>query len=201
MNINTNFICVTSPFAETSTHKVKIEAKISQKRATILSIGPLFISFPGQAILCYWIIYWEGESALFIRGALESNRTVNTYLKCLLVVLEDIHLKPLETRLFITTSNDVCPNCFLTFQMLVLAFCFALSVWLFVLCWRYQKQDVICDMKLPYADMVCGILGLIVSMLDDGRWGNSFEFHWGGRKFQFSFCLRLQCHGCRGFGI
>lgn len=90
-------------------------------------------------------------------------------------VLENIHLKPLEIRLFITTLNEVYPNCFLTFQMLVLPFCSALSAWLFVLCWRYQKQDVICDMRLLYVDMVCGILGLNLSMLDDGRQG---EFHW-----------------------
>lgn len=64
MNTNTKFICVTASFAEISTHRVKIEAKMSQKRATILSLGPLLSLFQAKQFFATEL-FTEKENQLY----------------------------------------------------------------------------------------------------------------------------------------
>lgn len=98
--------------------------------------------------------------------------------KMFTTVCEHIHLKPLETELFITTSNEVYSRCFLTFQTVR-----CLS-WLFVLPWacglllcaqgiRIEIFSMMQD-SLTWTRCVCDVLGSNISMVGEG--GKS---HWG----------------------
>lgn len=172
-----NYIYASSSFVKTFLYKVKIKAKIRKKAQLSKVLAPLFISFPGQAILGYWIIYLSGESAVIIRGALESNRTLNTYLKCLLVCVWVYSFKAFRDWAFHYNFKWGLPLLFFNFpncRMLDCVFLFCPEHVPFCFVSEESEVRLIPWYEVPWHWHLCDILGTNLSMLSVG-----LKFHWG----------------------